>query len=178
MSTRAVYHPGSATRKGIRCGCIPTERYINRDRRSESIPGAAVSQQRSANQTPRGTAASTKLCIAKLDPLYVNHEPQKRRPFWTAVSIRAIHQLRSAKQKPISRSCLSTAITKPKRKHFWTTQSGRLEPYIHRDQQSESPHVTAVYQQHDILTAISKSKSYLAHLCISSVQRSNPLRQL
>ena len=91
---------------------------------------------------------------------------------------RAIHQLRSARRKPIWRSCISTAIRKPKRKHLWTTQPCRPERYIRRDQQSESLHVTAVYQQCGILTAISKAKAYLAQLCISSVQRSNPLRQL
>ena len=36
VSTRAAYQPGSATRKRIRFGCIPTEGYINRDRRSEA----------------------------------------------------------------------------------------------------------------------------------------------
>ena len=69
---------------------------------------------------------------------------------------------------------------KTKRKQFWTTRTAqpcRPERYIRRDQQSESLHATAVYQQRGILTAISKAKAYLAQLCISSDQRSNPCNQ-
>ena len=74
VSTRAVYQPGSATRKSIGIGCIQTERYIHRDQCSESVSGAAVCQQRSANQTPCGTPAPTKTCVARLAQLYLNRE--------------------------------------------------------------------------------------------------------
>ena len=73
VSARAVYQPG------CNANTYAWRLYINGE--SESISGAAVCQQRSANQTSCGTASPTKTCVEKIAQLYINHEPQPKSPF-------------------------------------------------------------------------------------------------
>ena len=102
MSTRAVYQLRSAKRRHIRRSCISPARYINCDQRTVSLPGAAVYQQQSAQQTPLRQRPAD-ICNIASTSVYQQWaaEPKSNH---TAASIRTVHQPRPAKRMPAATS--------------------------------------------------------------------------
>ena len=104
VSTRVMYQSRSAKQKQIRRSCISPARPINCDQRTESLSGAAVYQQQSAQQTPlRHRPADT--CNIASTSVYQQWaaEPKSHLNHTTA-SIRAVNHPRSAKRIPAATS--------------------------------------------------------------------------
>ena len=116
VSTRAVYQPRPANQKHIRRRCISPARYITCDQRTESLSGAAVYQQQSAQQTPLRhrsadicNMASTSVCQQWAT------EPKARLDHIAAsiITVRYINrdQQGVCQQLLASRSCKTNKIT-------------------------------------------------------------------
>ena len=104
VSTRVMYQPRSAKQKHIRRSSKSPARSIDCDQRTESLSGAAVYQQQSAQQPPLRHRPAD-ICKIASTSVYQQWaaEPKAHLDHATA-SIRAVNHPRSAKRMPAATS--------------------------------------------------------------------------